>query len=531
MSRRRFSAKEALFAAIAFSGSLILVSAIVWIALPLLKTNLRPQLAQIVALSLSEDELLELASEAVSDVGSYWDAIPEPAVNRIAQRGYSGNHKSAEIRINNAGMRASRDYEQKPKDTYRIVCLGDSFVFGTAGPEEDRFCDQIEAYYSLQGITAGERRIETLALGLEGWTARQEATYLTSRLSSYDPDLILTLAVANDLTDSSGVSGLGAMTTSFSPEFRHHGSGVYVNQIGHRFGYRPRTSLGVIGLSREGDRRWAKAMSALKRLVDLQSSRGGRTLLAVMDWSGNRRDAFAEAYVGSLREHGIASPYIITSFFPDGQGTRLPHDGHPSRLGHQIMANHYISVLDRLSWIPLPDATGLDVDGRLSTEISPEPRAQVLEAQSRQIMKRLKSEIDFLDLGGDGIWALLGGVFPEQRGRRSNETPPWGSVSSGFLMRSLGAGEAQTLSVAIAVPEREELFPFSVDLYINGQHALTHRMDHPSDAVQLLEAEFSQSTDVSDVVEVRLETASYFCEIDDHRMKSYQLLSAKVESR
>lgn len=528
MEKRGFSVKRAAFAVTALVGSLLLAVGIAWLFLPTLKACVRSQLVNVVALTLSGAERRELAAEAVAGVGDYWDAIPEPLVNRVAKRGYQGISRKAQIRINNAGMRCTKQFEKKSDDTYRIVCLGDSFVFGTAGTEEDRFCDQIGRLYEDNGIRVGGQHIETLAVGLEGWTALQEASYLSSRLSSYDPDVIIMLAVPNDSTDSFGVDGHGVMTSAFSPEFRRLGSGVYSNQIGRLFGYGPRTAMGVIGLSLEGNRRWTMAMNSLSRLVDLQSRRHRHTLLSVLDWSGVRTDPFTEDYVTSLRTFEIQAPYIVTSFFPGDEGTRLPHDGHPNKLGHRIMADQYMATLHTLGWVPIPDRLLPALDPRLTTEISPDPKTEVISKERRRITKRLRTAIDFRHLSGDETWGFLGGIFPEETGRIRDGAPPWASVSSAFLLRSPVSQQATRLFLSVSVPPRDELFPFVLTLYLNGERAQELRLETPTGVVQHLEADMPRNQGNDGIVEVRLETESYFCEIDDHRMKSFQLISAAV---
>jgi hypothetical protein len=146
-------------------------------------------------------------------------------------------------------------------------------------------------------------------------------------------------------------------------------------------------------------------------------------------------------------------------------------------------------------------------------------------------MKRLNEEIDFRELSEDDVWAFLGGIFPEERGRIVPGSAPWASVSSAFLLRPHDSNGPQTLSLSIAIPPRDELFPFVLELFLNGQPTLTHRLDAPTDAVQRLAADVPQHPANDGPIEVRLETESYFCEIDDHRMKSFQLLSARVDPR
>ncbi len=156
---------------------------LVSLTLPYLKTSLHDQLLQVVVLSLTEEEREALYRRASSTSKGIWDVVPDPLVAWVAKRGIVIKSARVEVRTNNAGFRSSKPFQEKEPDRFRIVCLGDSFVFGQGGPETDRFCDQIEAFYRDRGITVEGKAIETYAVGLGGWTAVQEAAYLSTRIS------------------------------------------------------------------------------------------------------------------------------------------------------------------------------------------------------------------------------------------------------------------------------------------------------------------------------------------------------------
>lgn len=122
-------------------------------------------------------------------------------------------------------MRSKLRFTPKGQDKYRIVCLGDSCVFGTGGKEEDRFGNQIEDILNGLGVTVDGKAIEVYSLGVPSWTAVNESTYLSSRITEYAPDVVLALMISN----GTGVLGTGHVTARFSPQHRRLGSGVLHN--------------------------------------------------------------------------------------------------------------------------------------------------------------------------------------------------------------------------------------------------------------------------------------------------------------
>jgi hypothetical protein len=199
-------------------GGLLLGAVVGVVALrsQIVQRLMRPALLDYMAANLDEQSRNELYEELAKSEGTLWDTVPDVLVGRLAKRQGEFRYKQSVVRTNNAGLRSALPYTLKRPGVFRIVCLGDSMVFGEGGLEEDRFCDQVERFYSEQGIRPDDKRIETYALGLPSWTLLQEARYLSRRLTAYDPDLIVVLTTANDITDSFGVTGKGTLTTKFT---------------------------------------------------------------------------------------------------------------------------------------------------------------------------------------------------------------------------------------------------------------------------------------------------------------------------
>jgi lysophospholipase L1-like esterase len=445
----------------------------------------------------------------------------------LAKRNVTTTHKQAEVKTNNAGMRSSERYSRKRSGIFRVVCLGDSFVFGTAGKEEDRFCDQLEEYYRKNKITVDGKTIETLALGLGSWTTVQETTYLSSRISAYDPDVIIVLTTGNDISDNRGVTGAGAATRLFSPEHRDWGSAVFSNSAGREFGVNGYTAL-TTDLSSEARHRWEKAMRSLKNLVELQHRREKMILLSVLNSEGCETEYFHELYKYYVQQSEIEAPFLVTSYFRSIE-TCLPHDGHPNRYGHEILRDHYVHALHSLGWVTFPDSMLPELDRRLFLEFSPEPDFQKLdEFRKAHIDQHLRSSYSGR-FTPESLFVVLGGLFPERRGKEALNTPPWLSIRSAFLLK-VPDSVTQQVEVEINAPPLVELFPLTIDLYVDALLVGTYHFPTPvGDNHYHLVAKLPPKSIEDGVVEVLLKTEQYFTTISDPRMKSFRLIAAHLK--
>ena len=495
---------------------------------PLALKILRPALLHYLVDNLSDSRRLELYESLAARSGQFYDAVPEPGVGRLGKRGVVTRYRGAEVRINNAGMRSSTDYQAKPEGVFRIVCLGDSYVFGTGGPEKDRFCDQMEEFYRSRDIRAGGKAIETYALGLDSWTLAQETSYLSSRISAYDPDVILQLSVSNDITPLAGVNGLGMATYEFSPEARQWGSGLFSNQAARYFGERNFSAL-AWSLSPQSRREWDRAFSALGRLVELQQARGGRILLSVLDYPFSGQ-FFSELYTWHFHQSRLQVPFLVTSFLPSFE-TQLPHDAHPNRLGNSYFAAHYIHALNRLGWIPVPDSALPHLPEDLTLDLNPEPDPDRLRRDREEFVAvHLRASLDFRRLAREETRAFLGGIFPEQGGGKALHGYPWASIRSGFLMSRLEGGRERRLVMEIRIPPLPELFPFGLTVTAEGTEIarLALEIPEPSDLYRLA-GDLPELDRLELAREIVLAASSYFAGIGNPRMKSFRLVSAKLE--
>lgn len=503
---------------------LAVAAVIVPLAWQYVRVTLQPAVVAYLATHLSETEKQAIHRQLQDGAGGLFMEIPEPLVGRVASPAFQGDYKEAPVTINAAGMRSEKMFPPKSADAFRIVCLGDSFVFGTGVPEQTRFCNQIETFYREHNIAVNGKRIETLAVGLPSYTMIQEASYLVARLTAYAPDVVILVSVHNDIMDNVGVTSFGALTTEYSIEQRAWGSAVFSNQAGIPFGKTYYTAL-TTDLSPEARQRWDNAFAAVRQLADAHSGRDGKLLLSVLQMPARHNQYFYELYKQYAKALGL--PYVMVDYW-QGKKTRLPDDGHPNAYGHALIAAQYVHSLSRLGWVPVPEAQLPIPDAFTEDPVSPPPDpALLLQERERFVAEHLAARLDFSAMGEDAYGALLGGFFPESSdGLPGVGSVPWASVRAGFLLKAPSVSTA-ALTLVLQLPDRAELFPFSLVVSVDGVHAgeQTWALEHQGKVVTVS----LPVTPRQAAVEVLLETPRYFADLQDHRMKSYRVLSASIE--
>jgi len=123
--------------------------------------------------------------------------VSAPEVGWRLRPNYRGTYAGKPLRTNSEGFRSAEISLQKPGDTVRIVCLGDSLTFGHGVDEEHAVPQQLEV---LLGARMPTRRWEVINTGVEGYCTFQEVAQLR-RCLRYEPDLTVLLFCLNDVTE------------------------------------------------------------------------------------------------------------------------------------------------------------------------------------------------------------------------------------------------------------------------------------------------------------------------------------------
>ncbi|MDF1839527.1 MAG: DUF5989 family protein [Planctomycetota bacterium] len=118
-----------------------------------------------------------------------WSKTPDRTVHR----------KTAEydvhFAINELGLRDDEEMKvEKPADTQRVICLGDSFTLGYTVERQHLFVDQLENWWNEE-----ERKVQVVNTGTEGYSTDQEVAWLLKHGDDWKPDLVLLFAYENDI--------------------------------------------------------------------------------------------------------------------------------------------------------------------------------------------------------------------------------------------------------------------------------------------------------------------------------------------
>jgi hypothetical protein len=132
-------------------------------------------------------------------------AVYDPELGHSLKPGFSGNcvivgHKAVmAVRINEQGFRNRPIAVSKPADVYRILVLGDSYVFGWGLQQTQTFSALLEARLNQ----TGSRNYEVINAGVPRYGTAQEWLLYKRWVKHLDPDLvILSFYVGNDILDN-----------------------------------------------------------------------------------------------------------------------------------------------------------------------------------------------------------------------------------------------------------------------------------------------------------------------------------------
>lgn len=105
------------------------------------------------------------------------------------------NFREIKYTINSKGFRDKNYSYVKPNGTYRIILIGDSYVFGGSVNDNETFDYFMEKKLNEMPLP----KIEVLNLGVWGFNTKHEVQRLKELGSKFSPDLVLMFYFQNDL--------------------------------------------------------------------------------------------------------------------------------------------------------------------------------------------------------------------------------------------------------------------------------------------------------------------------------------------
>jgi hypothetical protein len=274
---------------------------------------------------------------------------------------------------NSRGYRDKERTLAKPPGTRRIVCLGDSFAWGTGVQFDDALPQRLE-----RGLNRREGETwEVVNLARPGMNTVDQAPQLASEGLAYDPDLVVLAFCLNDAEDA-GVrdartkaraergsarrqSGRrGPPSPAFMDRFalyrfvsgRLHATLQNRARIeGYKAGYAPDAAG------------WVACQEALRQMVRLCRDRGVPFVVTIFPLFGNLLDdgyPFPEIHA-RVAEVSTAAGARVVDLLPAYRKLRWellvvngPRDEHPNEIAHRIAADTLLQKLDEGLLPPSP---------------------------------------------------------------------------------------------------------------------------------------------------------------------------------
>ncbi len=129
---------------------------------------------------------------------------PDPVLGWTLAPGVAGMHRKEcknFLRINDRGFNDAPRTVPKPRGTFRVAVLGDSFTEAAEVPRQKNFCSLTEQALADRPVP-GWDRIEDLNFGVVGYGLSQQLLQLRKTVWAYDPDLVVVaLYLGNDISD------------------------------------------------------------------------------------------------------------------------------------------------------------------------------------------------------------------------------------------------------------------------------------------------------------------------------------------
>ena len=104
------------------------------------------------------------------------------------------NHKNLEEKINQFGFKSNEITINKPDNTFRIICVGGSLVYGLGNDNWPYNLNKILNENKLNNI-----KYEVINAGVPGYTSYHTLTQLATKLIDFQPDLIIYYQMFTDL--------------------------------------------------------------------------------------------------------------------------------------------------------------------------------------------------------------------------------------------------------------------------------------------------------------------------------------------
>lgn len=270
-------------------------------------------------------------------------------------RGYFGEDHEIVHEHNSGGFRDIEHSFEKPPGVYRIVGLGDSFLWGQGVKFEDI---SLNVLAKRLGETSQRYQIETINLAISGMDTVVESRALRELGVRFDPDLVILHFVLNDIKPSIDLYSGDFNKISNTPDALSKYSQLwswarkrYLAAVTTR-----RYIDTVVADAVESTQHWQITLNAIDEINETCNKNNIKLLVAIYPFFYNLDDDYPFQIIHDrieehCRERGI-DVIDLKPYFDGLSGPELwvhPVDQHPNEEAHRIVAEAlYTHLVDKL---------------------------------------------------------------------------------------------------------------------------------------------------------------------------------------
>lgn len=227
--------------------------------------------------------------------------------------------------INSDGLHELKDYSiEKPNNVFRIIALGDSFTFGLLVKDDENWPAVLEKIANQNQICQSEKTIEVINLGVEGYDFQYAIERYHQKGEKYKPDLIVWMSV--DFLRIRELMAEVQQTITLPPisnENKYEGWSLIFSQYRKKY-----PNDYIIEYQKKIINNFLNQIDVPVLLINLEP----------------QFNNIFRSFEDSKRLFFLPIKYT--------QKMKLPDDGHPSPLGHQILAREVLNFLIAHELIP-----------------------------------------------------------------------------------------------------------------------------------------------------------------------------------
>jgi len=274
-------------------------------------------------------------------VGSF-KLFYEPSPNTEQSEGADFLPNNANYTINKDSLNERYDYSvEKPKNTYRIVTIGDSFTYGEYVDTNKNYSEVLEDLLNTSSSCHAQTHFDVINLGVPGYDIGYTVQRFISRGMKYNPDLVVWLInphnmlMLRDIVSVREEEIRSSSIASDDAKFRQNSELYFAGNEATRellFTY------GKKGILKQQLEYFHTLFDTYKGSLLIVVSRGLE--------DADMLDTIHQAVDGRLNtwvDFGLPNLDELKALLPDS---------HPNAHGHEIIASHMNSYLKTLPIYP-----------------------------------------------------------------------------------------------------------------------------------------------------------------------------------